>query len=602
MPIPINSCNNNNSCHSTPIIAANILCAPPLQFTRDAVNVSGSSITITQAKYTNDGRLKVDVSGVEVVVDIGSVDISGVIVTDDGKLSVDISGQVVDISGQHVVVDISGQYIHIIDASFNTNQQLRVDISGQHVVADISGQHVVTDLSYLKVDISGVNVTNGKLPVDISGQHVIADLSGQSVVAYQPPMNLDAFGRLRVSNPYTLGDYKHIYGLNTNFFDASFNGGSITFEPYKSCALLDSSLNSTGYAIHQTKIYHNYLPGKSQYVYSTFCFISSATNVTKRTGYFDASNGIFLELQDASLNFCIRSDASGGVLTLQTAPQSTWNIDKCNGTGLSGFNLDITKAQIFFTDFEWLGVGKVRCGFINEKAEFIIAHEFRHANSVTYPYMRTPNLPIRCEVRNTGIPSPLSNNKMRQICSTAISEGGDSNVGQLWSNLITNLPEYNVTNSNSFPIMALRLKSQYQGYENRMFAIITQYNMVSDTAAYYRFIKVPDTTYLINPSWVSDSSNSGVEISIRDGHQVTDMSYAKAIDKYCFVYDSGYLSAGSPGGSAKGNNTSISTETSKQNYIVRNFDNSDSDVYVIEIRSLGGNASVYAAVQWREIY
>jgi hypothetical protein len=581
MPFPTNSCNScNNNCRCAPSINANIKCAPPLKFIRDSVNVSGSSVDIS-GQFVN-----VDISGQFVNVDISgqfvNVDISGQFVNVDisGQfVNVDISGQFVnvDISGQHVIADISGQFVN-------------VDISGQHVIADISGQ-------FVNVDISGQFVK-----VDISGQHVIADLSGQSVVAYQPPMSLDAFGRLRVSNPYTLGDYKHVYGLNTNFFDASFNGGSITFEPYKSCALLDSSVNSTGYAIHQTKIYHNYLPGKSQYVYSTFCFIASATNVTKRSGYFDASNGIFLELQDASLNFCIRSDASGGVLTLETAPQSTWNIDKCNGTGLSGFNLDITKAQIFFTDFEWLGVGKVRCGFINEKAELIIAHEFRHANSVTYPYMRTPNLPIRCEVRNTGIPSPLSNNKMRQICSTVISEGGDSNVGQLWSNLIKNLTEYNVTNSTSFPIMALRLKSQYQGYENRMFAIITQYNMVSDTAAYYRFIKVPDSTYLSNPSWVSDSSNSGVEISIRDGHQVTDMNYAKAIDNYCFVYDSGYLSAGSPGGSAKGNNTSITTETSKQNYIVRTFNNSDSEVYVIEIRSLGGNASVYAAVQWREIY
>ena len=546
--------------------------------------------------------VNVDISGQFVKVDISgqfvNVDISGQFV------NVDISGQFVnvDISGQFVKVDISGQFVKV-DIS---GQFVKVDISGQHVIADISGQFVNVDISgqFVKVDISGqfvkVDISGQFVKVDISGQHVIADLSGQSVVAYQPPMSLDAFGRLRVSNPYTLGDYKHVYGLNTNFFDASFNGGSITFEPYKSCALLDSSVNSTGYAIHQTKIYHNYLPGKSQYVYSTFCFLASATNVTKRSGYFDASNGIFLELQDASLNFCIRSDASGGVLTLESAPQSTWNIDKCNGTGLSGFNLDITKAQIFFTDFEWLGVGKVRCGFINEKAELIIAHEFRHANSVTYPYMRTPNLPIRCEVRNTGIPTGIT--KMRQICSTVMSEGGDSNVGQLWSNLITNLPEYNVTNSTSFPIMALRLKSQYQGYENRMFAIITQYNMVSDTAAYYRFIKVPDSTYLSNTSWVSDSSNSGVEISIRDGHQVTDMNYAKPIDNYCFVYDSGYLSAGSPGGSAKGNNTSITTETSKQNYIVRNFNNSDSEVYVIEIRSLGGNASVYAAVQWREIY
>ena len=29
----------------------------------------------------------------------------------------------------------------------------------------------------------------------------------------------DAFGRIRMSSPFTLGDYKHLYGLDPNFID-----------------------------------------------------------------------------------------------------------------------------------------------------------------------------------------------------------------------------------------------------------------------------------------------------------------------------------------------------------------------------------------------
>ena len=43
--------------------------------------------------------------------------------------------------------------------------------------------------------------------------------------------------------------------------------------------------------------------------------------------------------------------------------QSNWNVDVFNGTGASGITLDFSKSQIFFIDYEWLGTGRVRCGF-----------------------------------------------------------------------------------------------------------------------------------------------------------------------------------------------------------------------------------------------
>ena len=95
-------------------------------------------------------------------------------------------------------------------------------------------------------------------------------------------------------------------------------------------------------------------------------------------------------------------------------------LEECDGTGLSGFNLDVTKTQLAFIDFQWLGVGRVRCGFAHN-GKLIVAHEFNHSNVLDEVYIANPNLPVRCEVRNTGAGTGGS---MDQICSTVVSEGG----------------------------------------------------------------------------------------------------------------------------------------------------------------------------------
>ena len=40
--------------------------------------------------------------------------------------------------------------------------------------------------------------------------------------------------------------------------------------------------------------------------------------------------------------------------------QSQWNLDKMDGTGPSGYNLDLSKMQMFFIDYAWYGAGTVR--------------------------------------------------------------------------------------------------------------------------------------------------------------------------------------------------------------------------------------------------
>ncbi len=83
-------------------------------------------------------------------------------------------------------------------------------------------------------------------------------------------------------------------------------------------------------------------------------------------------------------------------------PQSAWNIDKCDGTGQSGFNLDLTKMQMFYIDYSWYGAGAIRFGFKNQRGEVIYCHRMANANLRTEAFMRSGNLPARYEC-NTSV-------------------------------------------------------------------------------------------------------------------------------------------------------------------------------------------------------
>lgn len=78
-------------------------------------------------------------------------------------------------------------------------------------------------------------------------------------------------------------------------------------------------------------------------------------------------------------------------------PQSSWNIDKMDGTGHSLMNLDLTKMQMFYVDYTWYGAGAIRFGFKNTRGEVVYCHRIPNNNVNTEAYMRSGNLVARYE-------------------------------------------------------------------------------------------------------------------------------------------------------------------------------------------------------------
>jgi hypothetical protein len=428
-------------------------------------------------------------------------------------------------------------------------------------------------------------------PIPVSG-NVTATITG-TVTSTVVDGAADAFGRLRISEAFTLGDYKHTYGIDPNFRDTLVNGGTVTHITNQAAARLATSSNASSSAIHQTKMYHNYMPGKSQLIKTTVNFYNPTANVTKRTGYFDANNGIFFEQTgDGTLSFVIRTDTSGTPSDTRKVIQTNWNIDKCDGTGPSGFNLDISNTQIFFTDFQWLGVGRVRCGFVHN-GQTIVAHEFYNSNFLPTVYISNPNLPIRCEIRNTGTTTGAY---FDQICSTVISEGGYVESGIDFS-VNSETTGQSITTANGvYPVLAIRLKNNFRNYPNRVIVRSGNINVYAeDYPAYWALIKLSGLANitLANSTWVSAASDSAIEYNL----SATAFTGGDKID-------GGIVGTTSPGGSAKGTGVAPINNPSgaKKNFIAQNQDSTDSEIYVVCGQAIGGTVKLWVDFQWREIY
>jgi hypothetical protein len=231
----------------------------------------------------------------------------------------------------------------------------------------------------------------------------------------------DAFGRLRVSNPLTIFDSKNIMSKNTLFDEALTAGGTATYTANKSTVNLNVTEVSGDKTIRQSKRVMSYQPGKSLLIFNTFVMNTLTANLKQKVGLFDVNNGIFFYADGTALKIVRRTYTSGSPVDTEIS-QSSWNGDKLDGTGASGFTLDPAKSNILFIDIEWLGVGSVRVGFVIN-GQLITAHTFNNANSLTTVYMQTANLPIRYEIE-TADTLAAGTYTLQQICSSCISEGG----------------------------------------------------------------------------------------------------------------------------------------------------------------------------------
>lgn len=323
-----------------------------------------------------------------------------------------------------------------------------------------------------------------------------------------PPTQSDAFGRLRTSSPFTLFDSSHRFDDNDLWSTETSTGASSTFNSAQGLVDLNVTAASGSSVVRETIKVFAYQPGKSLQILNTFVMNSPKAGLTQRVGYYGDDNGFYLEQAGSAIAFVKRSFVTGSIVNTPVL-QADWNGDKLDGTGASGYTLDLTKAQIYWMDVEWLGVGSVRMGFVIN-GQFIICHTFNHANIITSTYMTTASLPLRCEIFNTAGTSGTST--LKQICSTVISEGGYELRGKQQSigTPITTPRTFAVAGT-YYPIVGIRLKS------TRLDAIViaTAISLIGlGNGKNYQWRVLNGDVQITGGTWVSAGADSAVEFNL----------------------------------------------------------------------------------------
>ncbi len=489
----------------------------------------------------------------------------------------------------------------------------------------------------------------------------------------------DAFGKLRVTNPYTLLDIKFPseitatpeYLSNNMLISTKSNGATATFGSSK-CVMTTST--GDGYYITQSRKYCIYQPGKSLLFLASgiIDYSSNDGTYTARIGYFDDNNGLFFENSSGSLNVVLRNDqtststyttnnsanlnttpSDGGTISTtvgtglsitintniffenSTGPgsfygniksynsgtgnitidsinnitgtnntndtynilynqivdtpigQSNWNIDKFNGSGISGLTIDFQKAQLFVIDFEWLSVGRIRFGFYLF-GRIYYCHEITNINSLTAPYMLTPNLPIRHEIRLTS-----GNVSLTQICSSVISEGGYNPIGRPFS-INNGFTAIIVADDVRTPLLAIRGNSitasssnNKYNHQNIVPSNIQIFDSTNNKNVFYEILLylAPSTQ---TATWQAVNNNSIAEYAL--GNTITSIIGTP------IVVDSGYVRG-------KGDVVFSNLSQIFSNLIQITSDiNGVSDVLVIAALGIGNTASCFSSISWNESF
>jgi hypothetical protein len=383
------------------------------------------------------------------------------------------------------------------------------------------------------------------------------------------PTNFDAFGRLRISAPQTVFDSKLVYDAQPLYWAEEQTGGAAAGVWNQPDARVRLTVAASQTSVRQSRRYFTYQPGKSQLVFHTFNLNGPQAGVAKRVGYFDATNGFFLELDGvAAVNFVRRSSSS---VPTTTVAQGSWNLDPMDGTGPSGVTLDFAETAILVIAFEWLGVGSAWMGFVVDGVIYY-AHRFDNANVNPAVYMSTPNLPTRYELdAGAGL---VGNATLDCICSSVSSEGGLQGTGTKFGFALP-ARVTGIGSGASHTMFSIRHNGTYP----RVTIVPTSVGPLADSNGTSKWELIYNPTFTVAPTWLA------------------------ATRGYCDIDSDGAVTLGTGTVIAAGvfsNTTSaVNLDLTNTTLTLGSDVSAVSDVISLVVTNTsGGNANYQAAIDW----
>jgi len=412
----------------------------------------------------------------------------------------------------------------------------------------------------------------------------------ENAVTIKDSANLDAFSRLRVSNPLNIFSNQFTYDLSPLVFEQYSSDPAkcyVTHDGTNRLAdiIFSNNANVGDYIYMQSYEYIPYQPGRSQLVFITFNMFPNGSinnDSLKIAGLSDGVNGFEFQYDGNMVSpaFAVYSTTAAGSQIVQ---QGSWNLDPLTGAGPSGLSLDLTKPQILVIDFQALYVGRVRMGF-DIDGTIIYCHEFLNCNaSLIYPYIATANLPIR-----VGMYSLVANisDDMHFICCSVASEGGSEDAQRFGYTFTASTPL--ITTNTYRHIMSVQPSLTFNGIQNRTKLILTEIDIINTgnrPAQWYLGINA----ILNTPTWnTADPIYSAFEYDYSASFTTTPQT----------IIDSGYAPSG--GGSRSSSVGSIISSKYPITLDAAGFQR-NLGTLSIAAEGLGGATDLYATLKWKEI-
>lgn len=376
------------------------------------------------------------------------------------------------------------------------------------VPPDSTGKKVHTQQNTVGADtvqtqvmhIADSSSASNLLAIDHTGAANIRFSEGQPV--------LSGFGYLKTSGQRALGVYESSAGSYDDLFSINTVGTATSvYDDVSHGMILTVDGTSGSKVTRTTNRYHYYMPASANLITMTIaCGDTGKTGNHRRWGAFDDSDGLFFELTQTTLCVVLRSSTTGSIVNTKVN-RASWNRDKLDGTGPSGFNIDITKINLYWIDYQWLGAGRVRFGIYEPDGTRTTCHVFENAGQNALPYMRTGTLPLRTE--NENVATTGSSSQLRESCMAIYTEGTYEDY-TFWRNADVNAIAVSTGATNTH-LVSVRSSTSFDGlnHHNSINVYPETLNVYTDQPV---AISLYEDTTLTSSSFVA-STASTLEIS-----------------------------------------------------------------------------------------
>jgi hypothetical protein len=246
-------------------------------------------------------------------------------------------------------------------------------------------------------------------------------------------------------------------------------------------------------------------------------------------GYTDWSNGFYFGVDGTGKYVAY---VTGGSVT--KVYQTNWNVDKLDGTGVSGKTLDLADGHISHIDFTWYGYGDIEFSyFIKNATTLVMERHVCHRTKIDGSgSIIDPNQPLAFRTGN-GASTTTDVSLYIGGHQFSVVDGDSTEQKRVVSELLTNY--LTATNTDWQPIIAVRKLATFNGRNNSVNINFDNF-LVAATGDMEVRVTVGGTTS--NLSWGTPTgrtlAETAVESKVTGGTPLTTSADGEPIE-YSYV-------------------------------------------------------------------